>query len=179
MDLLPIPWVFIFCLHLQGSAGVSFTSPFGGSNLTAGVGSSLNFSWTFQGDFKLITFTFLASPDQINIQGKDKLLVIEKSGKVSVNQSYAGRLMGSWNNQRNPGEVMFSLSSIQAQDGRLYGCHIQPPELWESPVVDPVNLVVIELQAKMCLVTKCSSFPIGLFCYSQVHSFSSRCSWTM
>ena len=138
MDLI-LNFFFFF------TVGVQFTSYYGGRYITESLGSSVNFSWTFQGaDFGFIDFVFLKSLDQLNIDGNDRLIAISRNGFVYVaNQAYAGRLKGICNNQTNPCQVTFTLSSIQAHESSLFGCRIQPKSFLLSPIVDPVNLVVV------------------------------------
>ena len=122
-------------------ASIQFISSYAGSNVTAVLGSSINFTWTFKGDFDFIRFGFMSSQNQQNIN--DQLVSITKDGTVTVKPLDAGRIKGSWNGQNNPGLVTFTLSSIQIQDSRLYGCRITPSNIAASAVVDPVNLVVV------------------------------------
>ncbi|XP_022804172.1 uncharacterized protein LOC111341463 [Stylophora pistillata] len=127
------------------AGGLSFTSPYGGRTVTASRGSSFNFTWTFfanDGLFKIV-FGFMNSLIQTRIDGNDQLIGITSDGAMSIKQAYVGRLKGNWNNETNPGQVTFTLSSIKAQDSRLFGCLIQPMFLHLSPIIDPAKSSVV------------------------------------
>ena len=122
-------------------ASIQFISSYAGSNVTAVLGSSINFTWAFKGDFDFIHFGFMTSQNQQNVN--DQLVSITNDGTVTVKPLIAGRMNGSWNGQNNPGLVTFTLSSIQMQDSRLYGCRIVPSSIVADDVFDSVNLVVV------------------------------------
>lgn len=69
-----IRFVFFVFFNLC-KAGFHLISRYAGRNVTAVVGSSLDFSWTFKGDsFISIDFGFLISLNAVVVQDKNKPL---------------------------------------------------------------------------------------------------------
>lgn len=98
--------VLIFTLYRFYVASLNFISPHVGMNLTAGVGSSFNFSRTVG---------FLTYVGQIIFEGYNVLIRITRVSFVSIK---ARCVTSIWNNRRRPGQVTFMLNSIRAQDSR-------------------------------------------------------------
>ena len=66
---------FVFFVFNLFRAGFHLISRYAGRNVTAVVGSSLNFSWTFKGDsFLSIDFGFLIFLNAMAVQDKNKPL---------------------------------------------------------------------------------------------------------
>ncbi|XP_022796418.1 protein amalgam-like, partial [Stylophora pistillata] len=133
--------VLFVALH-SFAAGFSFISRYAGRNVTASVGSPLNFSWAFKADsFLSIDFGYFTSLNALAVEDKNRLVQIFPDGTVTPKR---GRFTGTWDKQKNPGQVTFTLNSVQVNDGRLFGCSIMPSLLSLAIIGDAVNLVVYE-----------------------------------
>lgn len=131
---------------LFAASQVNFTTRYVGKSIKALSGSSLNFTWTFNGSFRFIKWGFMSEDDQGQILPANVLVTVagrDGSVTLSLPSSYSGRASGSWDGRTSPGQVIFTLSSIKIQDDRLFGCHINPVNLADSIVIDTVLLVVI------------------------------------
>ncbi|XP_022802381.1 titin-like [Stylophora pistillata] len=134
-------------VQLIVAATLNFISPYTGRGITTRVGSSLNFSWIFKAvnGFSYIRFGILTSLSQRDIDSNNVLVWIENDGTVFIK---ARHVAGCWNNKTDPGQVTFTMSSIQAQNGGPFGCQIMPRFLHLRSILDPVNLVVIEAEVQ-------------------------------
>ena len=75
---------------------------------------------------------------------QDVLVSINKIPKTFTisNSPYSGRVSGIWNGS-SPGQVTFTLNSIQTADERFYICKLQPDKLEKVPVYNTVYLLVL------------------------------------
>ena len=110
--------------------------------MTGVLGSSVNITWAFQG----------GNVDRVGWGTKHDLVVIIKDILVSIdklqtiatiqNSPYSGRVSGDWNGS-SPGQVTFTLNSIQKADERFYVCKLSPDSFAVQPVYDTVQLLVV------------------------------------
>lgn len=123
-------------------AQIGFTFKYDGKTVTAIVGSSVNFTWTFTGDVDTIDWG-LKKTGVDDIADNGVLVSLSKSGPVSVAvpPAYNGRV--SRRGDVSSGQVIFTLTSIKEGDGRFYGCRIKPTDVFSDVnQFDPVYLEV-------------------------------------
>ena len=60
-------------------------------------------------------------------------------------------MSGDWDGS-SPGQVTFTLSSIQKADERFYSCELSPESLAAQRVYDAVQLIVVGKQTKLCFL---------------------------
>ena len=65
----------------------------------------------------------------------------DKTSTITSDPLYSRRVSGAWDGS-SPGQVTFTLNSIQTGDERLYICRLGPKSLFEVPVYDSVQLLV-------------------------------------
>ena len=109
----------------------------------AGVlGSSVNFTWAFHGG-NIDRVQWGTKKDGSAVI-KDVLISIDKLQTIftSQNPPYSGRVRGIWNGS-SPGQVTFTLNSIQKADERFYVCTLGPDRLGAPTVYDTVQLLVV------------------------------------
>lgn len=110
--------------------------------MTGRLGSSLNFTWTFTGNLKLANWgTKRSIDDEID----DLLVSLSIRGLESVNVPplYDGRVTGSWDGKTNPGRVVYTLTSLQKEDNKIFVCKITPVDLLARALYDTFQLIVI------------------------------------
>ncbi|XP_078379848.1 uncharacterized protein LOC144662794 isoform X1 [Oculina patagonica] len=144
--LLSRRFVYFILLQIlpQAACQLQFISPYNGNKVTANLGSSANFTWAFHGgNVDLVQWG--TKQDGI-LSIKDVLVNVDKFMKVTpiTNSSYSGRVSGVWNGS-SPGQVTFTLDSIQKADERFYICRLGPEKLEVAHVYDSVKLLVLEL----------------------------------
>ena len=107
--------------------------------MTALVGSSVNFTWSFTGDVGYVHWG-LKNPDLNDI--KYKLVALDSSGllPVPVPQAYAARVRGGVNFSSGP--AIFILASVREGDETFYGCMIRMNS-FPLGIYDFVQLVVL------------------------------------
>ena len=133
-------------LLLFTASNVHFTTHYAGKSVKAIRGSSVNFTWRFNGSFRFIKWGFMSPDDQGQVLPANVLVSVRGSdGTVTLSgpSSYSRRVRGSWDGQTSPGQVIFKLSSIKMQDDRLFGCNIEPRNLAARKAIDTVQLIVI------------------------------------
>ncbi|KAL9964755.1 hypothetical protein ACROYT_G028436 [Oculina patagonica] len=126
---------------------IRFTSSkYEGKTVTGLVGSSVNFTWSFTGDVRSVSWG-LKHPRFPELQNNGALVVLHNVGPVplTVPSAYNGRVSGR--GDVSSGQVTFTLSSIRHSDERFYGCFIRSNDNFESPRCDAVHFVVKELPA--------------------------------
>ena len=116
--------------------------PFNGKKVTGVLGSSVNFTWAFNG----------GNVDRIDWGTKKKGVAVIEDVLVSIdklqtittinNGPYRGRVSGNWDG-RSPGHATFILNSIQKADEKFYVCKLTPESVVEQPVQDTVQLLVV------------------------------------
>ena len=110
--------------------------------MTANLGSSATFTWAFsQGNVKVVQW---GTKRDGSLNFKDVLVSIDKLTTVYTiaNSPYSGRVSGVWNGS-SPGQVTFTLDSIQVADERLYVCSLVPDRLDVASIYDTVQLLVL------------------------------------
>ena len=122
--------------------GLQFNSPFNGRKLTGVLGSSVNFTWAFQGGD--IDRVIWGTKHDGALSIKDFLVSIYKFQTITFTQtpSYRGRVSGEWDGG-SPGQATFTLNSIQKADERFYVCELVPESLGAQFVYDTVQLIVV------------------------------------
>lgn len=128
---------------LDVDSQVQFTSSYGGRNVVGKLGSSLNFTWTFNGSLKLSDW---GTKRRLNSEIDDLLVSLSINGLEPVNPPalYDGRVNGSWDGNTDPGRVVYTLTSIKKEDSKFYTCRITPVEFGANPAYDTFQLVVID-----------------------------------
>ena len=109
--------------------------------MTALIGSSVNFSWSFAGDVRTVTWGLKkAGANVLNSNGR--LAYLDRYGfvPVSVPDAYAGRVSGM--GDIASGQATFTLSSITYNDENSYGCEIDSTGLFPETKFDQVRFVV-------------------------------------
>ena len=127
---------------LSAVCRLQFTKPFNGNEVTGVLGSSVNFTWAFNG----------RNVDRIDWGTKKKgaaaiedvLVSIDKLQTITTikNRPYSGRVSGNWDGS-SPGHATFILNSIQKADEKFYVCKLTPESVLEQPVQDIVPLLVV------------------------------------
>lgn len=120
---------------------VSFTSCYNGSNVIGYLNSTVNFTWTFNGDLRVVDW---GTKDSDAIDLDQKLVSLDESGQISLNvpPSHRGRVNGSWDG-RTPGKLVFTLTSIKEEDdNQIFICKLSPKNLAAPPDYDTVQLIV-------------------------------------
>lgn len=105
------------------------------------VGSSVNFTWSFTGDVRSVSWGL--KHDRIHyLRDNGALVELRIGGPVplTVPSAYNGRVSGR--GDVSSGQVIFTLSSIRHSDERFYGCLIRSNVDFESPRFDDVRFVV-------------------------------------
>ena len=122
--------------------GLQFNSPFNGNKVTGVLGSSVNFTWAFHGGN--IDRVEWGTKKDAGVTIEDVLVSIDKLQTISTiqNSPYSGRVSADWNGS-SPGQVSFTLNSIQKTDERFYSCKLSPERLGAQTVYDTVQLFVV------------------------------------
>jgi len=112
--------------------------------VTALVGSSVNFTWSFSDDVNQVNWGLKKSG--VNESDFGELLVsLDVNGTlllVSVPASYTGRVNGSRSGNLSFGQAIFTLSSITKDDERFYGCQLNSTSPSINVTIDFVQLFV-------------------------------------
>ena len=130
---------FLFCTASQ----VQFKSRYREKTFTGLVGSSVNFTWSFSGDVKIVQWG-LALTATNDIDNHQKLVSLARAGLIPlvVPAAYTGRVAGSRNGNSSSGQAIFTLSNIRKEDERFYGCRLSPASPYDSSPFDSVHLSV-------------------------------------
>jgi len=120
---------------------IFFTSKYEGRTVRGLIGSSVNFTWSFSGNIRSISWGLKHAGIDV-IQNNGVLVFMDKSGSLSVTvpPAYNGRVSGS--GDVASGLAIFTLSSIKNSDERFYGCAIRPNDGFDNERFDAVHLVV-------------------------------------
>ena len=115
--------------------------PFNGKKVTGVLGSSVNFTWAFNGGNvdRIVWGTKKKGAAAI----EDVLVSIDKLQTITTIKSrpYGGRVNGNWDGS-SPGHATFILNSIQKADEKFYVCKLIPESVLGQPVQDIVQLLV-------------------------------------
>ncbi|PFX24002.1 Retrovirus-related Pol polyprotein from transposon 17.6 [Stylophora pistillata] len=118
---------------------VQLDSPYGGTNVTVSLHSSVTFKWTFSGGLLEATWA-TKRKDALDID--QVLMTIGMVKQQIFNVSlYNGRVNGSWNG-KSPGQVSFTLSPIKEVDNRFFLCIFKPIDFGVLSTKDTVQLIV-------------------------------------
>ena len=122
---------------------MAFTSKYEGNTVTALVGSSINFTWSFSGDVRLVDWGLTLAGSYV-FENDQRLVSLTKaaSALLSVPAAYAGRVSGSRSGSSSSGLAIFTLTNIKREDERFYGCRLSPSSPDGSSLFDTVNLFV-------------------------------------
>ena len=129
-----------WCLVSLLTAGqVQLESSYSGSNRTAKLGSSFDFSWNYTGNLHRVEW----GTKEKGIIALDVLLfILDRNGHLIPNVSqYNGRRFGSMN-QQSPGQVKFTLNPIKEVDNQVFIFKFTPNDPLASDVFDMVQLIV-------------------------------------
>ena len=120
---------------------LQFTLPFNGIKVTGVLGSSVNFTWAFDGG-NIDRVEWGTKYDHA-VSIKDVLVSIDKLQKVTTtrNPPYSGRVSGDWDGS-SPGQATFTLNSIQKADERFYVCKLTPDNVAAPFLSDTVQLII-------------------------------------
>jgi len=161
--------VFLAALLITHTASqIHFISRYHGKTVKGLVGSSVNFTWTFSNGVETVTWG-LKRNNFYGIDDNGRLVSLGKIGpnKITVPQSYAGRVSGSRSGDSSSGQAIFTLSNIKKNDERGYGCRISPDGPF-SPVFDSVYLLVEETPKITHLTSANASYnegsPVNISC---------------
>ena len=121
--------------------GVQFTSPFNGIKVTGVLGSSVNFTWAFNGG-SIVRVDWGTERDHA-VGINDILVSIDKVQTITTiqNPPYSGRVSGDWDGS-SPGQATFTLNSIQKTDERFYVCKLVRYNIAVPLVYDTVQLII-------------------------------------
>ena len=110
--------------------------------MTGVLGSSVNFTWAFDGG-NIDRVEWGTKYDHA-VSIKDVLVSIDKLQKVTTtrNPPYSGRVSGDWDGS-SPGQATFTLNSVKKADERFYVCILSPESLFAQPAYDTVQLTVV------------------------------------
>lgn len=120
---------------------LTFTSHYNGRDVIGYLNSTVNFTWTFSGDLRVVDWGTKQS-GAIDID--EKLVSLDENGLISLNVPplYSGRVNGSWDG-RTPGKLLFSLTSIKEEDdNQIFICRLSPKVLAAPEAYDTVQLIV-------------------------------------
>ena len=121
--------------------GLQFNLPFNGTKVTGVLGSSVNFTWAFNGG-SIRKVEWGTERDHV-VGFKDVLVTIDKLQTITTIQSppYSGRVSGDWDGS-SPGQATFTLNSIQKADERFYVCKLTPDNVAAPFLSDTVQLII-------------------------------------
>ena len=129
-----------FFFYFVATTQIQFISRFSGQTVTGSVNSSFNFSWSFSGDVRQISWGVWDTKNAFVTE----LVRVTQSVTVQVQSSsaYYGRVDGSRRDSSSNTQVIFTLLSITEKDETVYGCVLYPRNLDSSPKYDTVNFAV-------------------------------------
>ena len=130
-----------FFFTFVATTQIQFISKYRGQTVTGLVNSSFNFSWSFSGDVRTISWGVW---DDTNKQLVIILVKVTQSATVLVSSSspYYGRVNGNRKDSSSYSQVIFTLRSITKVDGTVYGCVFYPRNLDSKTEYDTVNFAV-------------------------------------
>lgn len=133
----------LFFLFLFIASDMKFASEYEGNTVTGLVGSSVNFTWSFSGDVRLVDWGLSLAGANLFQNGK-RLVSLTKVAAVplSVPAAYAGRVSGRRSGNASSGLAIFTLANITKNDERFYGCRLNPTAPDGSTLFDTVYLFV-------------------------------------
>ena len=139
----------ILLLYLSFSGQIQFILPYGGKNITAFVGDSVQFTWRYSGGTRGISgVTWGLKQDSVEDVDPTGVLasVDPKSGQGKVPPNlplrYNGRVSWTFSGDQSSGQVDFTLMSLENDDDRFYACKLYGVSDFDSPKFDPVYLVI-------------------------------------
>ena len=136
----------ISLLYPPFSGQIQFISLYRGKNITAFVGDSVQFTWRYSGDVSGVTWGLKQDSIEDIIPNGYLMYVNTKTGRGQVPLNlpvrYNGRVSGTFSGDQFSGQVKFTLTSLENDDDRFYGCKLDPVNDFASQVFDYVYLVV-------------------------------------
>ena len=138
----------ISLLYLSFSGQIQFISPYGGKNVTAFVGESVQFTWRYSGGANGISGVTWGLKQRFleDIDPNGALIYVNtKSGQgrePGTPPRYKGRVNWTFSGDEFSGLVKFTLTSLENDDDRSYGCKLDPIDDFEFQVFDYAYLVV-------------------------------------
>lgn len=139
------PW-FIFILAVMSD--IHLISGYKGNSVTGLIGSSVNFSWSFSNGTKGVRgvlFGLIKDHRARDFIPNGILVAFGESGSpesVPVPVQYNGRVSGSYDGNTSTVHAIFTLSSIEKDDERFFGCRVSPQYSFDAEVFDSVYLNV-------------------------------------
>jgi len=133
-------------LLVEGS-GIRFTSRYQEKTITGLVGSSVNFSWTFSGDVRTVTWGLKKESVTNSFDTNGKLVSLNEASimlPLSIPLSYNGRVSGGRTFNSSSGKAIFTLNNVMKDDEKFYLCEIYPNDPKDSPRYDFVYLAIEE-----------------------------------
>jgi len=109
--------------------------------VTRVLGSSVNFTWVFNGGNVDSVQWGIKKDEFPNFQQLLVTLRKHTTSTITSDPLYSRRVSGAWDGS-SPGQATFTLNSIQKADERLYMCRLGPESLSVLPVYDSVQLLV-------------------------------------
>lgn len=136
-------------LYPPFSGQIQFISPYRGKNITAFVGGSVQFTWSYSVGANLIKSITCGLKQDITeaIHPSGILVSVNtKTGQGQVPNNLPGRYIGrvSWtfSDDQSSGQLNFTLAPLENDDDRFYCCVLDPVSSFEPQVFDYVYLVV-------------------------------------
>ena len=127
---------------------IHLISGYKGNSVTGLIGSSVNFSWSFSNGTKGVRgvlFGLIKNHRARDFIPNGILVAFGESGSpasVPVPVQYNGRVSGSYDGNTSTGHAIFTLSSIEKDDERFFGCRVSPQYSFDAEVFDSVYLNV-------------------------------------
>ena len=115
---------------------IHLISGYKGNSVTGLIGSSVNFSWTFSNGTKGVRgvlFGLIKNHRARDFIPNGILVAFGESGSpasVPVPVQYNGRVSGSYDGNTSTVHAIFTLSSIEKDDERFFGCRVSPQYSW-------------------------------------------------
>ena len=130
-----------FCFTFVATTQIQFISKFSGQTVIGLVNSSFNFSWSFSGDVRQISWGVWDTRTDTFVTD---LVRVTQSVTVQVQSSsaYYGRVDGSRRDSAINTQVIFTLLSITEKDETVYGCVLYPRDLDSVILYDNLNFAV-------------------------------------
>jgi len=109
------------------------------------VGSTVNFSWTFSGDVRTVTWGLKKESVTNSFDTNGKLVSLNEASimlPLSIPLSHNGRVSGGRTFNLSSGKAIFTLNNGMKDDEKFYLCEIDPNDPNDSPHYDFVYLAI-------------------------------------
>ena len=134
--------IFFSFLYLCAVCVLQFVSRYNGKNVTGVLGSSVNFTWAFSGGIVGVAQWGTKKDGVLKFQHLLVTVRKDTTSSITTNPPYNGRVSGLWDGS-SPGQATFTLKAIQKADERSYICVLGPASIFELPVHDLVQFLVV------------------------------------